>query len=244
VGIGNDVTIGRFLTPEAIRLGLSGLFAGSAAGLAWRLAGRVRWGPAPFVVAVLAAARFTGRSDWPDFDAMTGAGALVTLFGGAGAIRLLADPAVAWGWVAAGTLVSAAGVWAGVPETGPAVLVGGGLAGLTVAAALTRARWAPAAGASAAAVIGWAALSGAAGRPWAAIGGALCSGVAPWFALRPLLPMPSRSWSPGPWLLGAHAVLVMFASRWIGVVPHAGWLRVAVLAAVGLSVAVATRRRA
>src|SRR5581483_11981046 len=110
--IGHDVTIGRYLTPEAIRLGLTGLFAGSAAGLAWRLAGRTRWGAAPFVLAVLAAARLAGRSDWPASDGMTAAGLLVTLLAAVGAVRLFADPALGRQWVAAGALVSAVGVWA------------------------------------------------------------------------------------------------------------------------------------
>src|SRR5207249_6382484 len=127
-----------YLTPEAIRLGLTGLAAGSAAGLAWRAAGRLRWGGAPFVLAVLVAARYAGRSDWPRWDAMVGAGALVTALAGVGAGRLLADPAVGWGWVVAGSLVSAAGVWAGVPETGPALLGGGALTGLAATAGLTR----------------------------------------------------------------------------------------------------------
>jgi hypothetical protein len=196
------------------------------------------------VLAVLAAARLTGRSDWPRWDTMAAVGALVTLLAGAGAARLLADPGTGRAWVAAGALLSAAGVWAGVPETGPALLAGGSLTGLATTAALTRARWAPSAGVGLAAVVGWAALSGAAGRPWAAVGGALCAGLAPWFALRRLLPTSSRSRSPGAWLLGAHAVLVVLAARWIGVVPHAGWHRVAVVAAAGLAVTVATRRRA
>jgi hypothetical protein len=198
----------------------------------------------PFVLAVLVAARYAGRSDWPRWDAMAAAGVLITLLAGLGAIRVLADPAVGWGWVAAGSLVSSAGVWAGVPETGPALLAGGALTGLAATAGLTRSRWAPAAGVGVAAVVGWAALSGAAGRPWPAVGGALCTGVAPWFALRPFLPALSQSGSPGAWLLGAHGALVIVAARWIGVVPHAGWHRVAVVAVAGLAVAVAARRRA
>jgi hypothetical protein len=235
-------TIGRYLTPDTIRLGLTGLAAGSAAGLAWRVAGRTRWGAVPFVLSVLAAARYAERTDWPRWDAMVAAGAVVVMLAGAGAARLLADPAAHWAWVAAGALISAAGVWAGVPETGPALLAGGALTGLAATAALTRARWAPAAGVGIAAVVGWAALSGAAGRPWAAVGGALCTGAAPWFALRPLLPPHGRS--PGPWLLGAHAVLVILAARWIGVIPHAGWPRVGLVVLAGLAVTKATRRRA
>ena len=214
------------------------------AGVVWRLFGRVRWGPVPIVLAVLAAARYAGRSDWPQWDAMAAAGALITVLAGCGAARLLTDHAVDWRWVAAGSLVSAAGVWAGVPETGPAVLTGGSVAGLAVSGTLTRARWAPAAGVGVAAVMGWAALSGASGRPWAAVGGALCSGVAPSFALWPRLPIPTRWRPPGPWLLVAHAVLVVLAARWIGVDPDAGWARVVILAAAGLGVAGVTWRRA
>ena len=238
------MTIGRYLTPENIQLGRAGLVAGLGAGLAWRLAGRARWGALPFLIAVLVAARIAGRSDWFHWDAVVAASASVTILGGMGAARLLADPAVGWPWVAAGALFSAAGVWAGVPETGPALLVGGTLAGLAAIAVVTRARWAPSAGLGVAAILGWAALSGAAGRPWATVGGALCAGAAPSFALHPLLPSPSRSRAPGRWLLAAHVVLVVLAARWIGVVPHAGWPRVAVVAAAGLAVAVATRRRA
>src|SRR5581483_8058480 len=168
-GPGHDVTIGRYLTPETIRLGLSGLAAGSAAGLAWRAAGRVRWGGVPFLLAVVLAARYTGRSDWPRWDPMAAGAAFVVVLAGVGAARLLGDSTVGWAWVAAGALVSAAGVGAGVAETGPVLLAGGALTGLAATAALTRSRWAPTAGAGVAAVVGWAALSGAAGRPWAAL---------------------------------------------------------------------------
>ena len=234
----------RFLTSEAIRLGLAGLVAGLAAGLVWRMAGRVRWGAAPFVLAVLVAARLTGRSDSLRWGAMTAAGVLITVLAGLGAVRLLADPAIGWAWVASGTLISTFGVYAGVPETGPPLLVGGAVAGLAATAALARSRWLPTAGGGLGAVMGWAALSGAAGRPWAAVGGALCTGLAPWFALRPLLPTLSLSRPPRPWLLAAHALLVIVAARWIGVDPHAGWRRVAVVATVGLAVAMTTRRQA
>jgi hypothetical protein len=237
-------TIGRYLTPENIRLGLTGLGAGAAVGLAWRLAGRRRWGALPFVLAVLVAARHAGRSDRPHWDGMALAGAVIMVAAGIGASRLLAHPTLRWEWVAAGALASAGCIWGGVPETGPVVLAGGALAGLTAVAALTRARWAPSAGLGAGAVLGWAALSGAAGGPWAAVGGALCSGLAPWFAVRPFLPAPPRARVPGPWLFGAHLVLAVLAARWIGVVPDAGWLRVGFVAAAGAAVAAATSRRA
>lgn len=194
-------------------------------------------------MATLAAAVLSNRSDWPRWDAMVAVGALLTMLAGAGTARLLADPAVHWGWVAAGALISVAGVWAGVPEVGPAVVVGGGFAGLVTTAALTRASWAPSAGVGVAAVLGWAALSGAAGRPWASVGGALCTGMAPWLAIRSLVPTPSWSRRAGPWLLGAHIVLVIVAARWIAVVPDAGWDRVAVVATAGLAVAVAARHQ-
>ncbi|HKN90161.1 MAG TPA: hypothetical protein VJ622_07760, partial [Acidimicrobiia bacterium] len=88
-----------YVTHEAMRLGLCGLAAGSAAGLTWRAAGRVRWGPLPFVLAVLVAARFDHRSDWPRWDAMAAAGAVVVVLAGFGAGRLLAESAGAWRWV-------------------------------------------------------------------------------------------------------------------------------------------------
>src|SRR5207244_3146213 len=138
----------------------------------------------PFVLTVLVAARSTGRSDWPSATGMVVVGAIVTVLGSLGAFRLLAGCEVGWGWVAAGSLVSIAGVWAGVPETGPALITGGALAGLAVATAVTRSHWVPSAGLGIAAVVGWAALAGAVGRPWATLGGALCTGVAPWVALR------------------------------------------------------------
>ena len=83
---------------------------------------------------------------------------------------------------------------------------------------LTRACFGRGAGPGMAAVIGWAAVSGATGRPWPTIGGALCTGVAPWFAVRWLFPVAWGRWNPGPWLLGVHMGLVVLASRWIGVV--------------------------
>ena len=193
---------------------------------------------------MLAAACLTGRFDWPRWYSMVAAGAIVTVLAGAGAARLLADQAAHWAWVAAAALTSAAGVWAGVPETGPALLAGGVVTGFAAAAALTRARWAPAAGVGVAAVLGWAALSGAAGRPWAALGGTLCTGVAPWLALNWLFPTPSGSRGPRPWLLGAHIGLVILAARWIGVDPSASWSRVAVVAVAGGVVALAYRPQA
>lgn len=241
------VTIGRYITSDTIRLGVSGLSAGLAVGLLWRAAGRNRWGAAPFFVAVLAAAGLTGRFDWPHrYDRMIAAGAIVTVLAGAGAWLYLADRATNWVWVAAAALMSVAGVWAGVPETGPALLAAGGLIGLVVTAALTGACWAPAAGTGVTTVLGWAALSGAAGRPWAALGGALCTGVAPWLALRPLFPTRSgsRNQRSRPWLLGAHMALVFLAARWIGVEPHAGWGRVTIVVFAGIVVAMVTRRQA
>src|SRR5437763_12808329 len=110
---GHDVTIERYFTPEAIRLGLTGFAAGAALGLAWRAAGRRRWGAAPFVLAVFGAARYAGRSDWPRWGGMVAAGVGVTVLAGLGSRRLLAVPAVGWQWTAAGSLVSTAGVWAG-----------------------------------------------------------------------------------------------------------------------------------
>ena len=195
------------------------------------------------MIGALAAARLAGRSDWPRWDHMVAVGVVVTLLAGLGAARLLGWLSGHWWWMAAGSLVSAAGVWAGVPETGPVVLAAGVLAGLTATAALTGSRWTPAAGPGVIAIIGWAALSGATGRPWATVGGALCVGVAPWFALPSLLPFAARR-RLHLWVLVAHTALVVLAARWIGVNPHAGWGRVVVLVAVGLIVATVFRPRA
>ena len=233
--------MGRYLSADTIRLGLFGLGVGCALGVAWRVAGRSRWGGIPLVLSVLIASRLAGRTDWMGMDSAVAVGIAIVVLGGSGAAHLLADPRIGWGWVAAGALVSVAGVWAGVPETGPAVLAGGGLAGFTVTCIVTRSCWAPAAGVGAAAVLGWAALSGAAGRPWAAVGGALCAGMAPWLAVGAMMPMGSRRGALRPWILVAHSALVILASRWIGVIPDAGWLRVAVVAAAGLAVAGAAR---
>jgi len=236
--------MGRYLTPETLRLWLSGLGVGALTGLVWWAGKRRRWGAVPFLVAVFVAAGLNGRSDWPRWSWMSVAGGIVIVLAGAGAAGLLADPAVDRRWFAAGALASLAGVWAGVPETGPALLVGGSLAGLAGSAALARARLAPAAGIGLAAVVGWAALSGAAGRPWAAIGGTLCTGLAPWSVLRPGRTRPTGSRSAGPLRIITHGLLVVLAARWIGVVPHAGWARVAAVALIGSAVTLATRRSA
>ncbi len=204
----------------------------------------MRWGGAPFVFAVLLAARYNGRSDWLGWSGPAAVAMVIALLGGLGAARLLLVPTVPWSAVAAGSLVSAAGVWAAVPETGPAILAGAGITGLAGASAATRVRWAPTAGVGVAAVLGWAALSGAVGRPWALVGGALCTGMAPWIAVQPLLPASPLRQRPGLWLLGAHSVLVLVAARWIAVVPDPGWIRVGLVAAGGLVVAVAFRCRA
>lgn len=198
-------------------------------------------------MAVLAAAGLTGRFDWPRLgDAMVVPGAIVTVLAALGARDCLGNRAIRWGWVAVAALISAAGVWAGVPETGPALLAAGGLVGLVATAALTGAYWAPGAGVGVAAVLGWAALSGASGRPWAAAGGVLCTGVAPWLAFRRRILTPSRNWSQplSPWLLGGHMALVLLAARWIGVEARAGWGRVVIVAFAGIVVATATRRQA
>lgn len=237
-------TIGQYVTSDTIRLGVSGLIAGLATGLGWRAAGRARWGAAPFLVAAVVAAALARRSDWPGWYGMVAAGATVSVLAGAGAAHLLADSATHWAWVAAGALISVAGVWAGVPETGPAILAAGGIFGLAAAASLTGARWSSTAGWGVASVVGWAALSGAAGRPWATLGGALCTGIAPWLALA----SPSSGRRPsrisGPWVLGAHLALVILAARWIGVDPHAGWIRVGIVAFVGIAVSIRAARQA
>jgi hypothetical protein len=238
------IIIGQYVTAHTIHLGVSGLIAGLATGIGWRAAGRARWGAAPFLVAGVAAAALVRRSDWPGWYGMVGAGAVITVLAGAGAAHLLADSVTHWAWVAAGALISAGGVWAGVPETGPAVLAAGGILGLAAAAGLTRARWTSTAGWGVACVLGWAALSGAAGRPWAALGGALCTGVAPWLALASLFSGRRPSRKSGPWLLGAHLALVILAARWIGVDPHAGWIRVGIVAFVGIGVSMSTSRQA
>jgi hypothetical protein len=225
------------LTPEAIRLGVSGLAVGSLAGLAWRASGRTRWGAAPFIVAAVLAAVLTGRFDRPRWSVPVAGGAVVTLVGGAGATRLLSEPSTDWRWVAVGAVVSLTGVWVGVPETGPAVLTAGLLVGLTLTAAVTDARWAPSSALGLCLLFGWAALSGAAGRPWATVGGALCTGLAPWLSF----PVARFRGDPpsGRWLLAAHMLVVLAAARWIAVRPDAGWLRVTMVALVG---AAATRR--
>jgi hypothetical protein len=236
--------IDQYLTPDSFRLGLSGLAAGVLVGIAWRVVGRVRWGAAPFVLAVLVAARSNGRNDWPHWSTVLIAGGLVTTLAAFGGARLLVDPSVRWEWVAAGALASAAGVWVAVPETGPAILVGGALGGLASSSVVTRCAWSPGAGFGIAAILGWAALSGAAGRPWAAVGGALCAGVAPWVALRPFLPTFSCGRHAGGVLFAGHVVLVIAAARWIGVVPQAGWHRVMTLGFAGMAVGMAAHRRA
>jgi hypothetical protein len=215
-----------------------------AAGVVWRAVGRVHWGGSPFLFAFVVATLLARRSDWPHWDAMAAVGVLVTLLACVGSGLLLTDEHIRWEWVAAGALTSASAVWAGVPETAPAVLAAGCLTGVAVYAAFTGSSLSPAAGAGMAAVIGWAALSGASGRPWAEVGGALCTGVAPWLAVRTLLPVSGLGLRPGPWLLCAHAGLAALAARWIGVVPHAGWGRVAAMAAFGLAMTAIARREA
>lgn len=242
--VGQYFGIGRYVTSETVFLSLSGFLSGLAVGVLWRAAGRTCYGAAPFVVTVLFAAGLAGRFDRPGWYPMIAIGAVVTVLASAGAVRFLADPAIHWGWVAAAGLISVGGVWAGVPETGPALLVGGGLTGLVLMAALTRSRWVPAAGFGMVATLGWAALSGAADRPWAALGGALCTGVAPGFTLHWLFTGWHRSRGSRPWLLGAHLALVFLAARWIGADPHPGWVRVLIVAVAGGVVAMVHRPQA
>ena len=233
--------VGRYLTPETIRLGLLGAIAGSVAGVAWRLVGR-RWGALPFIIAFVVGTGVAGRFSWPQSDVMAAIGGFVTIMACVGSGTLLADSRIRWEWVAAGALTSTAGVWAGVPETGPPVLAAACFAGLAAQAAVSRSYLSPAAGAGMAVVVGSAAFIGASGRPWAMIGGALCTGIAPWFSLRRLLPESPLSWPPGPWLLCAHAGLTALAARWISVDPQPGWGRVAAVAFAGLAVVLITRR--
>jgi hypothetical protein len=239
--MGQTVAIGSYLTAENLRLGLTGLVAGLSVGLVWRLAGRVRWGGVPVVLAVLIAAQGTGHSDRVRWNAAVFFGAGVILLAAIGFAYLVTNVAGASVGVTAGSLVSAGGIYIGVPETGPAVIVGGVLTGLAGALVVTRSRWCPSAGAGVAVALGWAALSGATGRPWAAVGGALCTGLAPWFALRPLLAHFRSGRPPGTWLLGMHVMLVFLGARWIGVDPDPGWFRVVVVVLAGLAVVAATR---
>jgi len=242
--IGKDDGIGRYVTSETIRLAVSGLVAGLTAAVLWRAAGRTRWGPTPFVVALLGAAAVTGRFDEPGRYLLVAVGGLIVVLAAAGVVRFLGDSGLHWRWVGVAALVSAGGVWAAVPETGPALVAGGALAGLVAAGLLTGARWAPSAGVGVAAALGWAALSGASDRPWAALGGALCAGVAPWLAVRPVLPTPRWSGRPGPWFLAGHLGLVIASSRWIAIDPRPDWGRVSVVAIAGVLVAMAYRPQA
>jgi hypothetical protein len=237
------VSVGRYLTPDTIQFGIVGVAVGATAGAAWWAAGRVRWGACPFIIAFAVAGALTNGINAPQWGAQAVVGGLLTLMACFGGRRLPSDLQLGWGWTVAGALASAVAVWAAVPETTPAVLAGACLTGVALSAAATRSVLSPAAASGMAAVIGWAALSGAEGRPWAAVGGVLCVGVAPWFALKqPLFPT-ARTVSAGTWLLGAHAALAVTAARWSAVDQNPGWLRVMAVGMIGMATAAVTRRQ-
>jgi hypothetical protein len=235
--------IDRYFTPDTIRLVFLAVVAAAATGVAWRTFGRERWGGSSYVVAFVVGTGLADRSDWPRWDGIAVVGVLLTLLACIGSSALLADSRVSWRWNTAGALISAVGVWAAVPETGPAVLAAGCLIGLAAMAAATGSELSPSAGAGMAAILGWAALTGAVGRPWATIGGVLCTGAAPWFAFMPLLSVAERRRQLGLWFLCAHAGLAALAARWIAADPHAGWTRAGTLAAAGVVLAAFTRLR-
>jgi hypothetical protein len=249
----------RHLLEQDLPLVVTGLAAGVTVGLLRRPGGR-RWGAGPVIVALVVALLVSGRSDLPVPRSLAAViGAAITVAAVVGTSRVLAPPA-RWEPVAAGALLSVVAVWVGVPETGPVAVTAGVVAGLAGATRLTGARWAPSAGGAVAAAIGWAAASGAAGRPWAALGGALCAGVAPWLSL-PLLrparppaapadPSTDRRDRPGPaggapWLLVAHGAVALVAARWVAAGAGASWSRAAAVAlagAVASAIAVAVGR--
>jgi hypothetical protein len=231
--------IDRFVTAENIRLLLAGLLAGGVAAAIvppWRRA--VPW--YAVTVAVLGARLLSRRSDWPDhWDGTTTVSLLIVVAGASGARRVARGWTRDGRWVGLALLASSVGVWAGVPETGPAIVVGGVIAGLTLVSG--RAGVTPTGAAVLTLAIGWAALAGAIGRPWASVGGALALGALPGLGVARVLP---RRWSrpAGPWLLAAHVVLAAIAARWIGVAPNAGWARVAVVLGASMTVGLPARR--
>jgi hypothetical protein len=116
-------------------------------------------------------------------------GVAVVAFGvGIGASRLPPRPAVAQipatVWLAAGSVV---GVWAGVPETSPALLAAGVLVGATLSVVARRACYTAPALVVLAVAPAAAAGIGAAGDAHAALGGLLCSATFVLLAVGPQL---------------------------------------------------------
>jgi hypothetical protein len=227
-----------------VRLLLGGLAAGTAVGLIAARRGARCWGPAAVLTAAVWGAAATGRWDGPTGRSVELAlAALVLCAAGAGTVVIAGTGRQAWRWVAAGALLSLSGVFLAVPETGPAVVAAGVTLGLVGAAVSTRSGIAPLGGAALAVLVGWAALSGAVGRSSAVLGGCLCTGLAPWLALRGRLPTDRWGLRPGWWLLAVHGALVIAAARWVAIAPTVQVDRASVLIAAALLTTIATRWR-
>jgi hypothetical protein len=224
---------------ENLRLFASGMSGGTVAVLLSRLVNRRAVSVVAVAAATLLAVLLSSRTDAVErvdaYVVLAGLVVAASAIGAANVVRVSGPQSL---FVLAAAAVSCAGVFAGVPETGPAVIAGGVIGGLALAAGVTRLTLTPTGGGALAMLVGWAALSGAAGRPWAAIGGALCTGIAPWLAVV----RRRRLSRAGAWMLAVHAGLVIAASRWIAVSGQ-GWARVAVVGAAGAVGAVAIRGR-
>jgi hypothetical protein len=229
------------LTAENLRLLAGGLATALAVAFLWSARGVRTWSGTAFAVATAwAAALLSQRDGIGEIDGYVVVALAVVACGIGGASQLLAPRNTPWAEL--GAAISLAGVFLGVPETGPSVIVLGVLAGFAVAVATRRGRVGRSMSVGFGVGFAWAVVSGATGRPWAAVGGALCVGLAPWLGVRRWLPGLGTGISAGPWLLAVHAAIVLAAARWIAVVPDPGWERVAVLAVAGLATALVTRK--
>lgn len=221
-----------------MRLLVTGALAGGLAGAIARVVRRpVPWHLAglALVIAVWTADRIDGLDTW---SASAAVAVAVVVSGAIGAARLITitvdrrlTSVVLW--------TSAVGVWMGVPETGPPILVGSVIGGMALVS--WRRGLTPAAAAVSTLAIGWAAASGAVDRPWALVGGALCVGILCGLALPPSAVL-ARATRPGPWLIAVQAVFVVLAARWIGVAPNAGWWRVVVVVTLSVATGLLVRR--
>ncbi len=157
---------------------------------------------------------------------------------GAGAARLttMAAPPV----VAGAVLLTALGVWLSVPDTEAPILVVGALAVWATVAWWTPTMAEPGRAGdwmALAAVIGWATLVGARGRPASAVGALACWGVV---VVIPVVMRGTRRVPHPAIVLGLQAATVLAAARWAARVDDVGQglLRAAVVLAASAAATV------
>ncbi|WP_436796300.1 hypothetical protein [Actinospongicola halichondriae] len=133
---------------------------------------------------------------------------------------------------------AAAGVWLGVPENDPVLIVVGVIVGLL---AVGRHRDAGV-GWGLGLALAWTVVIGSVDTGWSFVGGLLCLSPLVAVALRPLVPAPRFSLAAWPWVVVGAWSVSLVAARWVAVAPDATWTRVVAVGAGAAALGLVVRR--